>query len=303
VIARRCALELKFRQLAGQCRSDRTSSKSAGAFAPIAGDIRRALDQRVDQAAAALCVAQRHFHLADRLVEQERGRDGTDPPGRGQPLQLSIELRREGGQPFQVGFGVRSIVHRMLAVEEARRIEIGADVLDHDIGRIAPTADRDIAIGQGKTVKPDREGAFHDIEAGPGSRIDRRSLQPFHLLQAIAQQGGHLGLSSMRAIAQLAPQSGVFALVDPQRGGRFRRKGNHLPGQLVEIFGSSGHGNAAQRPLATRQGKGGGARAQQGKGAAAGKRESVHGRETAVRRASCQTGGVTCPVGIAKGRA
>src|SRR3546814_3032742 len=34
-----------------------------------------------------------------------------------------------------------------------RSVEIGADILDHDIGGVAPAADRDVAIGQRKAVE------------------------------------------------------------------------------------------------------------------------------------------------------
>ena len=54
----------------------------------------------------------------------------------------------------------------MLGVEEARHVEIGADVLDHDVRRVAPAADRDVAIGQGEAFERGAIGAAHDFDAG-----------------------------------------------------------------------------------------------------------------------------------------
>ena len=41
----------------------------------------------------------------------------------------------------------------MLGIEEARHVEVGADILDHDVGRVAPAADGDVAVGQGEAFE------------------------------------------------------------------------------------------------------------------------------------------------------
>ena len=43
----------------------------------------------------------------------------------------------------------------MVAVEEARDVEIRADVLDDDVGRVAPAADSDVAVRQREAVERD----------------------------------------------------------------------------------------------------------------------------------------------------
>src|SRR3546814_19899606 len=64
-------------------------------------------------------------------------------------------------------------LHRMVAVEEFRNVEIGADILDHHVRRVAPTADRDVAIGQREARERDVIGAFDDREAGARSEERR----------------------------------------------------------------------------------------------------------------------------------
>ncbi len=66
----------------------------------------------------------------------------------------------------------------MIAVEEARHVKIGADILDHDIRCVAPPADRDVAIGHGKAFECGAIGRSHDIDTGPrgegqAGRVDR----------------------------------------------------------------------------------------------------------------------------------
>jgi len=41
----------------------------------------------------------------------------------------------------------------MVGIEEARDVEISADVLDDDIWRVPPTPDRHIAIWEGETLE------------------------------------------------------------------------------------------------------------------------------------------------------
>ena len=61
----------------------------------------------------------------------------------------------------------------MVGVEEARHVEIGADILDDDVGRVAPAADGDVAIGQGEAFERGRVGAADDLDAGPRRVAER----------------------------------------------------------------------------------------------------------------------------------
>ena len=66
---------------------------------------------------------------------------------------------------------------RMLAVEEARDVEIGADVLDDDVGRVAPAADRDVAVRQREAFERRGIGTAHDLDAGAHRRATGRSCR------------------------------------------------------------------------------------------------------------------------------
>ena len=83
------------------------------------------------------------------MSEAERlgavGRDQALVARHDHPPELIVELLGIGSQTGQIGLGVGGIVDLVIAVEEARHVEIGADVLDHDIGRVAPAADGDVA--------------------------------------------------------------------------------------------------------------------------------------------------------------
>ena len=112
------------------------------------------------------------------VVDQEIGRDQPLRPGGAHPAKLAVELTRILRKPAEIGFGVRAIVDRVVGVEELRRVDVGADVLDHDIGRVAPATDGNVAIGQGKALKRRSVGALHHFDAGAsregkGARVDR----------------------------------------------------------------------------------------------------------------------------------
>ncbi len=61
----------------------------------------------------------------------------------------------------------------MIGVEEARHVEIGADILDHDIGRVAPAADGDVAIGQGEALERGRDRRCARPRRWSGRECDR----------------------------------------------------------------------------------------------------------------------------------
>src|SRR3546814_19288246 len=57
-----------------------------------------------------------------------------------------------------------------------RSVEIGADILDHDIGGVAPAADRDVAIGQRKAVERGAIGAVDHREAGARLMVESHGI-------------------------------------------------------------------------------------------------------------------------------
>ena len=74
-----------------------------------------------------------------RVIRSPRGLDASE---------LAVQLLRVRLEACEIRFGVGSVLDAMLGVEETRDVEVGADVLNDCVGRVAPAADRDIAIGQ-----------------------------------------------------------------------------------------------------------------------------------------------------------
>src|SRR3546814_2461432 len=73
--------------------------------------------------------------LLQRRVDQKGGGDQPLRARRLQPLGLAVEDARIGVEARQIGFGVGGTPNGVVAAQEARHVEIGADILDHDLGR------------------------------------------------------------------------------------------------------------------------------------------------------------------------
>ena len=99
-----------------------------------------------------------------------RNAGGTSPAPRAAAMrpQLAIELLRVRLQPCQVRLGVRRVLDSMIAVEESGNVQVGADVLDDDVRRVAPASDRDVAIRERESLERRRVRAAHHLEAGAG---------------------------------------------------------------------------------------------------------------------------------------
>ena len=105
-----------------------------------------------------------------------RNAGGTRPAPRAACIrpELAVELLRVRLQPREVRLGVRRVLDRMIAVEEARDVEIRADVLDDDVRRVAPAADGDVAVGEREALERGRVRAAHDLDAGARRRARGR---------------------------------------------------------------------------------------------------------------------------------
>ena len=125
------------------------------AVGPLAGDARRPSRDRFDERAAFARALRGHPHLGERLVDQKRRRHQAGAAGGLHPGQLSVQLDRVRLQPRQIRLGVGGVLDRMVAVEESRDVEIRTNVLDHDVRRVAPSADRDVAVWQPEAVGRD----------------------------------------------------------------------------------------------------------------------------------------------------
>ena len=139
------------------CRSSAGATSCAAIArarsAQLPGNVFRPPLDGLDERPAFAGVLRRQAHLPQRLVDQE-GRRHEPRCARGlHPAKLAVELLGIGLQPREIGLGVGGVLDAMVAVEEARDVEIGADVLDDDVGRVAPAANRDVAVREREALR------------------------------------------------------------------------------------------------------------------------------------------------------
>ena len=60
--------------------------------------------------------------------------------------EFTVELRGKRLQPREVRLGVVAAGDQVIAVQETGDVEVRPDVLDHHVRRVAPAADRDVAL-------------------------------------------------------------------------------------------------------------------------------------------------------------
>jgi len=203
----RLSLQLKFGNLALKGRHDRARRDLSCASFPVAGDplLLCAPCKRVHDGAALLRIFEGDGQLIQRLVDQEIGRDEAIAPGRAHSRKLAIEFPRELGETAEISFCIRSILDRMIGVEELRRVDVRADVLDDDIGCVAPciAGDRRIAIRKGQAFELGSIGIFHDLDAGPYREGQIRRVERFDPRKVGADSLGDTPLPSHRTIRKL----------------------------------------------------------------------------------------------------
>ena len=166
IVLRDFPLRFELGDLPIERRRDLLRRDRPRALRPVTGNRLRAPRDRLDEHAAGACVLRRQAHLLQRLVDQECRRHESLAARGFNAAALTIELLRERLHASQIRLGIGGVLDRMIAVEEARDVEIGADVLDHHIRRVAPAADGDVAVWQRKAVGRDLIGAAHDLDAG-----------------------------------------------------------------------------------------------------------------------------------------
>jgi len=194
------ALADQFGELGFQHRRDLRANDVPCPHRPLAGNPLFAsppLD-RSDQIAAAPLRAHRRkggTHLSDRLMDQELRRDHPLRCGGAQPLSFPRQHSGKLFQPGKIGLGIGGGLDRVVGIQKARHIEIRADILDHDIRRVAPRTHRDVAIGQRKPVERRAIGAFDDGQAGARHRIGCAAGNRLNSRHLLAQQGCHGGLA------------------------------------------------------------------------------------------------------------
>ena len=75
----------------------------------------------------------------------------------------------------------------MIAVEESRNVEVCADVLNHDIRRVAPAAYRDVAIGLRESFDRIPVRAANHFKTRSRRMREARRVERVHSLQIRAE--------------------------------------------------------------------------------------------------------------------
>ncbi len=204
-VRRNRAFGLQLVDLTLKRRCDLAGHDLAGTRVPVAGDVLRLrpADEQFYEAAALLRILEGDTELGDRPVGEEGGRNEPLRSGGAKPSHLAVELRRILRKSREVGFGVGAGLDRMIGVEELRGVDVGADVLDDDVGRIAIAADGDVAVRERKSLEAGAVGALHDLDAGAGWETERGRVDRLGPLEI---GGDHLGKALLPA-AEWSPSS------------------------------------------------------------------------------------------------
>ena len=217
--------------------------------------------QIVGEQFALACTGDGLFHLTDCLVEQEIGRNHAHASGSLDPFQLAIE---DGGHlfhAFDIRVGIIAIFDLVIRLHEARQGEVLTDILDHDVGRRAPVADRRIAIGQGKSIERHFVSAFDDFQIGQIFAVEPVPRNGSHQFEVSAKGCGIGFLPSNRLIFEFAAQAVMAARIDTQRCRPLRLVFEKIiPDDLEQPFHAHGLG------LGNRSGASGGGTSGQSEG-------------------------------------
>ena len=122
-------------------------------------------------------------------------------------------------EPGEVGLGVGPVLDRVVGVEELRRVDVGADVLDHDIRRVAPAADGDVPVGLRKAFERGAVRALHDFDAGLRREGEAAGIDCFRAGQVRLECCSDPGLARGGPVFQAEPVGSAGALVDAERSG------------------------------------------------------------------------------------
>ena len=151
--------------------------------------VRRAIDSTSEPPSRAPFADSRIWASALSI----RNAGGTRPGAarRLHPAQLAVQLHGVRLQPRQIRLRVRGVLDRMVAVEESGDVEIRADVLDHDVGRVAPAADGDVAVRKREALERDRVCAPNHFDAGARGVREPRGVDRADALQVRAHLAGN----------------------------------------------------------------------------------------------------------------
>ena len=174
-----------------------------------------------DEGSALVRVLRRDPELIERLVGEEDGRDDALGAGRTQPLELAVELAGILREAAEIGLGVRRGFDRVIGVEEVGRVDVRADVLDHDVGRVAIAADGNVAVREGEALERGAVGAADGVDACAHGEGEAGFVDRFDARQVGLHRGGDRPHSGRAMVAQLGTHPRAGAGVDPERGRAF----------------------------------------------------------------------------------
>ena len=140
IVGRRRALGLQLSDLPLERRCNLLHRDHPRARCPVPGNVFRPPHDGLDERPAFAGTFCRQAHLPQRLVDQKGRRHQACLARRPHPAKLAVELLPVRLQACQVGLGIIGVLDPMVAIEETRHVEIGADILDDDIGRVAPAS-------------------------------------------------------------------------------------------------------------------------------------------------------------------
>ena len=148
--------------------------------------------------------------LGERLVDEEVRWDEPLRLSRAHPLQLSVELARELRKAADVSLGIGGVFDGMVGIEKLRCVDVGADILDHDIGRLAPAiaGDRIVAVREGKTFHGRAVSASHHFDAGANREGEAALVECFDTCEISFDGRRKSPLTGRRTIAQLRAELG-----------------------------------------------------------------------------------------------
>ena len=166
--------------------------------------------------------------LVERLVDQEVRRDealarGPSASAPSSPSSWRGILR----EAAEIGLGVGAVFDRVVGVEELRRVDVGADILDHDIGRVAPAADGDVAVGQGKAFERGRGRRSARLRrwCGRGRTGGDVSIASARARSALTRRPQRRCWPAAERSLELGAQLRAAPGVDAERGRAFRDRG------------------------------------------------------------------------------
>ncbi len=138
-------------------------------------------------------------------------------------------------EPGKIGLGVVRLVDLVLGVEETWHIDVSADVLDHDIGCLAPSvADWNVAVGHHEAFEIARVGAAHDLDArsgGVGQAREVDGIRPREICPDCLEGSGQ---TNAGAVGKARPERRSLAIVDPECRRGFRAQPQEVLGNRVE---------------------------------------------------------------------